>query len=76
MYGEGGASVTGSGEHLAISDGDAVETSGDASPSVIIVDAVMKSLTSSLSASGVMGATGSSDSRGNQDPLLEQSSTN
>jgi hypothetical protein len=31
---------------------------------VVIVDAVMKSLTSSLAASGVMGATGSSDSRG------------
>ena len=53
-----------SGERIAISDGDAVETSEDVSPSVIIVDAVMKSLTSSLAASGVMGATGSSHSRG------------
>ena len=53
-----------SGERIAITDGDAVETSEDVSPSVIIVDAVMKSLTSSLAASGVMGATGSSDSRG------------
>ena len=53
-----------SGERVAITDGDVVEPSEYVSPSAIIVDAVMKSLTSSLAASGVMGATGSSDSRG------------
>ena len=37
-----------SGERIALEDGDAVETSGDASSSAIIVDAVMKSLASSL----------------------------
>ena len=53
-----------SGERIAITDGDTVEASEDASTPTIIVDVVMKSLSSSLAASGVMGATGSSDSRG------------
>ena len=52
-----------SGERIAIADGDTAEASEDASTPMIIVDAVMKSLSSSLAASGVMGATGSSDSR-------------
>ena len=38
-----------SGEGVAIADGDAVETSGDVSPSVIIVDAVMKAHNGSVS---------------------------
>ena len=53
-----------SGERIAITDGDAVEASEYDSTPMIIVDVVMKSLSSSLAASGVMGATGSSDSRG------------
>jgi hypothetical protein len=61
--------MTESGERVALTDGDAVETSGDVSSSAIIVDAVMKSLTSSLAASGVMG---SSDSRGKSRSPLEQ----
>ena len=52
------------GEQIALTDGDTVEASEDASTPIIIVDVAMKSLSSSLAASGVMGATGSSDSRG------------
>jgi hypothetical protein len=47
-----------SGERIALTDGDTVEASEDASTPMIIVDVVMKSLSSSLAASGVMGATG------------------
>ena len=43
------------GERIALTDGDAVEASEDASSPMISVDAVMKSLSSSLVASGVMG---------------------
>ena len=61
-----------SGERIALTDVDTVEASEDASIPMIIVDAVMKSLSSSLAVAGVMGATGSSDSRGNRDLLLER----
>ena len=61
------------GERIALTDGETVEASEDASIPMIIVDAVMKSLSSSLAASGVMGATGSSESRGNQGLLHERS---
>ena len=53
-----------SGERIALTDGDTVEASEDASTPMIIVDVAMKSLSSSLADYGVMGATGSSDSRG------------
>ena len=53
-----------SGERIALTYGDTLEASEDASTPMIIVDVVMKSLSSSLAATGVMGATGSSDSRG------------
>ena len=43
-----------SGERIALTVGDTVEASEDASTPTIIVDAVMKSLSSSLGASGVM----------------------
>ena len=52
------------GERIALTDGETVEASEDAATPTIIVDAVMKSLSSSLVASGVMGATGSSESMG------------
>ena len=52
------------GERIALADGDAVDVSEDATSSLIIVDAVMKSLSSSLAASRVQGATGSPESRG------------
>ena len=47
--------MTDTGERIAIADGETVDASEDASSSMIIVDAVMKSLSSSLAASGVMG---------------------
>ena len=49
---------------LSITAGDTVDASEDATSSLIIVVAVMKSLSLSLVASHVMGATGSSESRG------------
>ena len=52
------------GERSPLTDGEAVGTSEDATSSSIIVDAVMKSLSSSLIASHVLGATGFPDSRG------------
>ena len=52
------------GERIPITDGDVVDASKDAKSSLIIVDAVRKSLSSSLVASHVLGATGSSESRG------------
>ena len=52
------------GERIPIADGDALDASEDATSSLIIVDAVTKSLSSSLAGSHVLGATGSSESRG------------
>ena len=46
------------GDRLAIADGDTVEASEDATSSLIIVDAVMKSLSSSLAAPHAMGGNG------------------
>ena len=56
--------MTGAGESFLLTDGHDVEGSEEAASSFIIVDAVMKSLSSSLTASHVHGATGSSESRG------------
>ncbi len=47
-----------SGERIAIADGDAVEASEDASTPTIIVDAVMKYLSSSLAAFWRYGCNG------------------
>ena len=52
------------GERIAMTDSETVEASEDASTSMLIVDAAMKSLSSSLVGSGVMGVIGSSASRG------------
>ena len=56
--------MTGTGEIIPLTDGDAVEGSEEVASSLITVDAVMRSLSSSLTASHVHGATGSSESRG------------
>ena len=56
------------GERIALRDGESVEASEDTSTPTVFVDAVMKSLSSSLVASGVMGAIGSSESRGKSRP--------
>ena len=53
------------GKRIPLEDGDAVEGSEFTANSLIIADAVMKSLSSSLTASHVLGATGSSESRKN-----------
>ena len=56
--------MTDTGERIYITDRETVEASEDASSSMIIVDAVMNYLSSSLVVSGAMGAIGSSESRG------------
>ncbi len=48
---------------IPLADGDAVEASEEVASFLIVVDAVMKSLSSSLTASHVHGATGYSESR-------------
>ena len=52
------------GERVAIADGETLDASEYARSSLIIVDAAMKPLSSSLVGSHVMGAIGSSESRG------------
>ena len=52
------------GERIALTDGETVEASEDASTPMIIVVAATKPLSPSLVASCVMGANGSSESRG------------
>ena len=56
--------MTGTGEIIPLADGDVVECAEDFASSLIIVDAVMKSVSSSLTASHVHRATCSSESRG------------
>ncbi len=51
------------GERIPLTDGDAAEGSEMTANSFIIADAMMKSLSSSLATSYVLGATGSSECR-------------
>ena len=56
--------MTGTGEGIPLTDGGVVECSEEVASSLTIVDAAMKSRSSSLTASHAHGATGSSESRG------------